>query len=235
MTATIVGLLLAMGLPSLFAFLKHGQKDGPVAPWPHLLKSWGGCLAVLALVLLWEQRTLASIGIVPGNYLAWLIGVSLGLTILSTSVISVIQASKGGKAGLPAESAEGLNRLIDTPAWFRWALVITAGITEEIMFRGYPIERLQELTGSLWIAALAPLTVFTLAHLGGWSWGHLVGVLFGGSLLTGLYLWQRDLIACMIAHVLIDALIIFLPALLKKLAARAARYERGQNQAAKPS
>lgn len=234
MTATIVGLLLAMGLPSLFAFLKRGSKHGPINRRDHLIKSWGSCLAVLALVLLWEQRTLASIGIVPGNYLAWLIGATLGLTILATSVISVIQASKAGKAALPEDSAEGLNRLIATPAWFRWAVVVTAGITEEIMFRGYPIERLHELTGNLWIAALIPLTVFTLAHLGGWSWGHLIGVLFGGSLLTGLYMWQRDLIACMIAHMLIDSLIIFLPALLKKLAARAARYEREQNQAAKP-
>ncbi|MYM80488.1 CPBP family intramembrane metalloprotease [Duganella sp. FT50W] len=234
MTVTLIGLILAMGLPSLFAFLKHGKQQGPIELWPHLIKSWGGCIAVMALVLLWERRTLASIGIVPGNYLAWLIGATLGLTILATSVISVIQASKGGKAALPEESAEGLNRLLGRPAWFRWAVVVTAGITEEIMFRGYPIERLHELTGNLWIAALIPLTVFTLAHLGGWSWGHLVGVLFGGSLLTGLYLWQRDLIACMIAHVLIDSLIIFLPALLKKLAARAARYAHAQNQAAKP-
>jgi membrane protease YdiL (CAAX protease family) len=234
-TATIVGLILAMGLPALFAFVKHGSKHGPIDQREHLLKSWGSCLAVLALVLWWEQRPLASIGMVPDNYLAWLIGATLGLTILATSVISVIQASKGGKAALPEESAAGLNRLVATPLWFRWAVVITAGITEEIMFRGYPIERLHELTGSLWIAALIPLTVFTLAHLGGWSWGHLVGVLFGGGLLTGLYLWQRDLLACMIAHVLIDSLIIFLPALLKKLAARAARYERGQSEVAEPS
>lgn len=235
MTATLIGLMLAMGLPSLFAFLKRGGKHGPIDLRDHLLKSWGACLAVLALVLLWERRTLASIGIAPGNYLAWLIGATLGLTILATSVISVFQASKAGKPALPEGSAEGLNRLVATPAWFRWAVVVTAGVTEEIMFRGYPIERLYELTGNLWIAALIPLTVFTLAHLGGWSWGHLVGVLFGGGLLTGLYLWQRDLLACMIAHVLIDSLIIFLPALLRKLAARAARYAREQSSAVEPS
>ncbi|MBV7539151.1 CPBP family intramembrane metalloprotease [Duganella sp. sic0402] len=234
MIAAIAGLLLAMGLTSLFAFLKRGR-PGPIEPRSHLLKAWGGCLAVLAVLLLWEQRTLASIGIVWGNYLAWLIGAALGMTILSTSVISVIQASKGGKAAVPADSEAGLMRLLATPAWFRWAVVITAGVTEEIMFRGYPIERLYELTGSLWIAALVPLTVFTLAHLGGWSWGHLIGVMFGGSLLTGLYLWQRDLVACMIAHVLIDALIIFLPALLRKLAARAVPYAHEQTEAAKPS
>lgn len=67
----------------------------------------------------------------------------------------------------------------------------------------------------MWLAALVPLAVFTLAHLSAWGWGHLVGVLFGGALLTGLYLWQRDLVACMIAHTIIDTMM--LPALLKRV------------------
>lgn len=218
--APIIGVLLALGLPTLFSFLYREGMGEAMNIRRHLLTMWGCCLTVLAWVLLWEQRPLASIGLVWNNYLAWLIGAALGVTVLASSVLSVIQASKGGKAALPADSEAGLTRLLAMPGWFRWAVVITAGVTEEILFRGYPIERLTELTGQLWLAALIPLIVFTLAHLSGWSLGHLVGVLFGGGLLTGLYLWQRDLIACMIAHTLIDALIIFLPALLKKLAAR---------------
>ena len=66
------------------------------------------------------------------------------------------------------------------------------------------------------LAALIPLAVFVLGHLGGWTLGHLAGVLFGGVLLTGLYLVTRDLVACMIAHALIDTSIIFLPALLRR-------------------
>ncbi|NYE62820.1 membrane protease YdiL (CAAX protease family) [Duganella sp. 1224] len=220
MSASVAGVLLSLGLPTLFAFLYREGKRQPMNLRRHLLTMWGCCLAVVAWVLLWERRPLASIGIVADNHVAWLIGVALGATVLASSVLSVIQASKGGKAALPADSEAGLTRLMATPAWFRWAVVLTAGVSEEILFRGYPIERLAELSGSLWLAALVPLAVFTLAHLSGWSPGHLVGVLFGGGLLTGLYLWQRDLVACMIAHMLIDSLIIFLPALLKKLAAR---------------
>ena len=99
-------------------------------------------------------------------------------------------------------------------------------ITEEILFRGYPIERLQELTGNVWVAAAMPLLVFVLAHLGGWSAGHLVGVLFGGVLLAGLYLVTRDLVACMITHALIDSTIIFLPALLRRYGNRTAGGDR---------
>lgn len=220
MIEALIGVALSLGLPSLFALLKRDQRHAPIQQSRHLLTIWGCCLAVLVWVLLCEQRPLASIGLVWGNYLAWLIGSALGLTILASSVISVMQASKAGQTALPEGSEQGLTRLLATPRWFRWAVVLTAGITEEILFRGYPIERLLELSGSLWLAGLIPLIVFTLAHLGGWSWSHLAGVLFAGGLLTGLYLWQRDLVACMIAHVLIDSLLIFLPLLLKKLAAR---------------
>jgi membrane protease YdiL (CAAX protease family) len=220
--ASIVGLLLALGVTTLFAFLKQGGKSAPIDQSRHLAVTWSTCLALLALMLFWERLPLSSIGIVWGNYWAWFIGVVIGGAILSTSVISIWMAGKSGKPAIPEDSEQGLMRVMATPLWFRWAVVLTAGITEEIMFRGYPIERLLEITGNLWLSAAIPLAVFVFAHLSAWSLGHLVGVFFGGAVLTGLYLWQRDLVACMIAHALIDSLIIFLPAMLKKLAAHSA-------------
>ncbi len=67
----------------------------------HLLTMWGCCLAVLAWVTLWEQRPLASIGIVGDNYLAWRIGAALGVTVLASSVLSVIQASRVARRPCP--------------------------------------------------------------------------------------------------------------------------------------
>lgn len=215
--ATIIGLLLAMGGTTLFAFLKNrGCRQVAMQPTVHLTATWGCCLALLCLVLLWEGRPLSSIGISGGNYLAWAIGAIMGVTLLVTSICSLLL----GKGKIPEGSLEGVQRLGSLPWGFRVAIVLTAGITEEIAFRGYPIERLNEITGNLWLAAALPLAIFTLAHLSGWSLGHLVGVFFGGALLTILYLWQRDLIACMIAHALIDSLIIGMPFLLKKLNSR---------------
>lgn len=210
--ASMAGILLALGGTTALAFLKH-DKTGPIHPARHLVTTWGGCLALLALVLFWEQRPLSSIGIVWGNYAAWLIGALVGGAVLAMSALPMYFT----KAKIPTDSLGGVNRLLATPPWFRVAVVITAGITEEITFRGYPIERLYEFSGSLWLAALIPLAVFTLAHLSMWGWGHLVGVLFGGALLTGLYLWQRDLVACMIAHTVIDMMVLILPVLLKRI------------------
>jgi membrane protease YdiL (CAAX protease family) len=209
MTATIAGLLLALGAPSLLAYFRRSEKNSRGKQLRRLTMAWACCLVLLALVLCWEQRPLASIGIATGNHVAWLGGAALGLIMLVLSIVGVIQARRMGKE----DNSEGLTQLVEMPLWFRCAVPLTAGITEEIMFRGYPISRLYELTGNLWLAALIPLAVFTLAHLGSWSWNHLVGVALAGTLLTGLYLWQRDLIACMIAHALIDSVLIFLPAL----------------------
>lgn len=218
--ATIVGLLIALGVSLAYALAKSRNKQRPINVSMQLSWMWGLALAVLAIVVFWEQRSLASIGIVWGNFGAWAAGAMIGLTMISFTILSLHLNLQRGGSGVPESSAQGIKRLTDLPLWARYALVITAGVTEEILFRGYPIERLQEITGSVWLAVLIPLVIFVLAHLGDWSLGHLVGVLFGGVLLTGLYLVTRDLIACMITHALIDTTIIFLPALLKKYGQR---------------
>ncbi len=72
-------------------------------------------------------------------------------------------------------------------------MVLTAGITEEILFRGYPIERLYELTGNMYIAAFLPWLAFTLLHV------YFRGV--GGAIQIG----ARSIPACMTMHILNDA------------------------------
>ena len=222
----MAGLLVALGGTSVFALIKSRNKHAPIKAAFHLSSMWGLALAVVAIVLFWERRTLASIGIEGSHYAAWAAGALIGLTMVTFTVLSLHLALQRGRNAMPEGSAQGLKRLTDMPLWFRYAAVITAAITEEILFRGYPIERLHEITGNVWLAAAMPLLVFVVAHLGGWSAGHLVGVLFGGVLLTGLYLVTRDLVACMITHALIDSTIIFLPALLRRYGNRTAGGDR---------
>ncbi|MET0321695.1 MAG: CPBP family intramembrane glutamic endopeptidase [Duganella sp.] len=215
--ATIAGLLVALAGPLAFALLKSRYRDdGPIDVGRQLGAMWGLCAALLAIVLFWEHRPLASLGIAWGHYGAWAAGAMIGMTMIIVTILSIHLSLQRGQAAIPERSAAGVRRLTDLPLWARYAIVVTAGITEEILLRGYPVERLQQMTGSVWLAALIPLVVFVLAHLGGWTLGHLAGVLFGGVLLTGLYLVTRDLVACMITHVLIDTTIIFLPALLRR-------------------
>jgi uncharacterized protein len=86
------------------------------------------------------------------------------------------------------------------------SLAITAAVFEEIFYRGFTIERVAELTHLRWLAAGVSLAAFTYAHLGYWGWSHLIVAGFGGLVLTGLYLWRRDLVSNMVAHFLTDAI-----------------------------
>ena len=166
--------LVALGGTSVFALIKSRNKHAPIKAAFHLSSMWGLALAVVAIVLFWERRSLASIGIEGGHYGAWAAGAMIGLTMVTFTVLSLHLALQRGRRAMPGGSARGLKRLTDMPLWFRYAAVITAAVTEEILFRGYPIERLQELTGKVWLAAAMPLLVFVVAHLGCWSAGHLV-------------------------------------------------------------
>lgn len=92
------------------------------------------------------------------------------------------------------------------PAW------ITASFTEELLFRSYPIERLTMLTGNRWIASGISVVAFTLLHLIGWDWIHVLTLVFPGAImLTGLYLWRKSLWFVVIVHSVINLPLLFLP------------------------
>jgi membrane protease YdiL (CAAX protease family) len=104
-----------------------------------------------------------------------------------------------------------MGRLLNTPFWYRFFLVTTAAVVEETLFRGYPIERIGEWSGSRILAGVITWIAFTYAHLRGWGWAHLIVAGFAGLLLTILFLWRRNLWANMLAHWLTDGAGFLLP------------------------
>ncbi len=99
-----------------------------------------------------------------------------------------------------------LRSLAAVPISLRIILVLTAGICEEFMYRGFGIEEIAHFTGNRWIAGGLSLVFFTFGHLGryGWSAALLIPAIAGGFL-TLLYLWRRNLPICMLMHAIIDA------------------------------
>jgi uncharacterized protein len=82
-------------------------------------------------------------------------------------------------------------------------VVLRAGIAEEVFFRGYIFERLQVFLKNKWIAVALSLVPFALFHYKQGVSGIFISFILG-SILTGMYLWKRDLKANMIAHFLVD-------------------------------
>ena len=94
----------------------------------------------------------------------------------------------------------GLSQLRGLPLAYLVFAGITAGIVEEFFYRGYAVERLSLAVGNLWLGGFLSLLAFGLVHIPFWGLGPAVFTLFPGAVLTLLYLWQRDLVANMVAH-----------------------------------
>jgi membrane protease YdiL (CAAX protease family) len=81
--------------------------------------------------------------------------------------------------------------------------VLRAGVTEEVFYRGYAMERLESLTGSRQAALWLTIIPFSLFHFRQGPAGILIA--FAAALvLSVIYLRRRDLKANMLAHFIVD-------------------------------
>jgi membrane protease YdiL (CAAX protease family) len=89
------------------------------------------------------------------------------------------------------------------PPWLFILIIFRASIVEELFYRGYAIERLRALGAGRFASAAIPLFVFAGGHYSG-AWPDVLQPLVLGCILTGFYLWRRDLAANILAHTLVD-------------------------------
>lgn len=199
------GLLLAMG----FAWLPLSRWIDEFADTAHLLAYeivwWSAVAAVLLYVSKVERRPLASIGLRRPTFRDTSLGLAAGVVV--TVALGLLYL-----AVLPAlhlqdhvAGTDNARLLAATPLWWRLISTVRAGVAEEIMFRGYAMERIEALSGSRTAAVLVSCAVFTLAHVGVWGWSHVIVVATGGLAFSALYLWRRNLWVNMVAHMVVDA------------------------------
>jgi uncharacterized protein len=199
--ATSLALLAALAGPPLFVIIP----DKFFGPFPGLavLLALQVLYIALAVFVLWvvlreERLPLESIGLrgpswvtLVSGVLLWL-AVSYLLPIVTTPLVSAL-----GTEGFD----DGLRRLAVLPAWFRVVVGVSGGCVEEVLYRGYAIERLATIVGRGWISAGISAVAFGLAHVPAWGVGFSLGAdLPFGILMTLFYMWRRDLLANILAH-----------------------------------
>jgi len=189
---TAIGLFLALFL--LPAIAASGLVEREIVG---IAIKWIVALSVIVLVLLLEGESLVSIGIVKPRLsdLGW-----AGVVVVSVVGMFVATGPIINALGLPTELSASMPSLA-----VGIASAITAGITEEILYRGYPIERLID-------AELGPLAaggitwlLFTVAHFGaGIPLGNFIQVGLAGLIITTIYIHVRSLVPVMLGHVAVD-------------------------------
>jgi membrane protease YdiL (CAAX protease family) len=203
---TIVGLAFCLAATLLPIGTWSEQLFGPLLG--HEALWWALVIALYIYILVLERRPLSSIGLRrlrrPDISLAIVTGflMVVGVVLIYNVVFPVLHLTM---------NVREMGSLLNTPFWYRFLLVTRAAVAEETLFRGYPIERITEWSGSRMLAGTVTWAAFTYAHLGTWGGAQLIVAGFGGLLLTVLYLWRRNLWANMLAHWVADGAGFLLP------------------------
>jgi membrane protease YdiL (CAAX protease family) len=160
-----------------------------------------------AAVLLWlafaERLPLSSIGFRWPNWKTFLFAVAGAAAVLFVMAVHIGVIVRVFHLDTTAVLAQQ-RMILSRPYWFRVLLVLRAAVVEEILFRGYMIEKVRQLTGSAALAISVSVLAFTGAHYAGWGLVQLIPVFGAGVILALLYVGRRDLPSNMLAHFLTD-------------------------------
>ena len=83
---------------------------------------------------------------------------------------------------------------------------LSAGIMEELLFRGYLMPRLQLLLKNSWLTIIISSLLFGLAHYSYGSWSQMINPLFIGLIFAWHYQKYRNIKVLILCHFLIDFL-----------------------------
>ncbi|MDQ1217713.1 CPBP family intramembrane glutamic endopeptidase [Microbacterium arborescens] len=159
-------------------------------------------LLATALVLAWvfgvERSRLTSLRIVrpTGKDLEWAL-ILFGGAMTWSWLAQLIRPQAAPDSGSATIAALPVLTVV--------AMILSAAICEEILFRGYPLERLTQLTGRRWVAVATTLPFFVVPHLFTFGIEWLLSHASGTVAIYALYLWRRNLVACMVLHAAVNA------------------------------
>jgi membrane protease YdiL (CAAX protease family) len=206
--ASLTGLAFALVLPAILSAGGPGELPADVSATRSIVLNeaviWGLTLIVLGIVLIWERRPLGSIGLGWPTWPAIRAGLAFTALLLALAMVSaaIVQLS-----GLPTQDESQAQIIMSMPIWLQPLVAFSAGFTEEVLFRGYAIERMTELTGSRWLGAIIPIFMFGAVHAPFWGIGHAVVAGMTGLWLTLIYLWRRNLWTNIAAHAFLDGMV----------------------------
>ncbi|MFF5212682.1 CPBP family intramembrane glutamic endopeptidase [Streptosporangium sp. NPDC000396] len=185
-------------------------RDQDPTAYRRMFMLWSGelwVLAAAALLIVAVEPSLdaASIGLVIKEPLSNTLGTIVGFLVAATAGVLVFRwlAAKG--KSVPGQQA--VHHLLPRTAAERWyaaGLSVTAGVTEEIIYRGLLIAVGTGALGlSKELAAFGALAVFVVGHLYQ-GWRGMLAVALIGFGLTSLYLRSGSLLLPILLHALID-------------------------------
>jgi uncharacterized protein len=200
-------LIACIGLVLAFGFVLRKLIVPVSAPSPlyeaavSILVQWVTSAIVAVIAFKWLRLNPSELGLRVPRPLDWPIALAtLVLGMIAAGVVSSVFPA-------PEYAKSTVQAIISLPLPARIVLVITAGVCEEFLFRGFGIAALTRLIGNRWLSGLLSLAAFTVAHAGVFGWtSSLLTPCVLGLFLTLLFLLRKNLIIGMVVHALVDAI-----------------------------
>ncbi|MDP3494907.1 MAG: type II CAAX endopeptidase family protein [Hyphomonadaceae bacterium] len=188
----------------------EGQAKALAAQYREALIFLWGATAVVLAIWMGASRPLAGLGLdAPFSLTFW---GAMGFAVLASaayaSQIVMLRRSAKARAQLVKQLAgqAGVKAMLPTTrremGWFR-VVALSAGVGEEIVFRGFLIWAFAHWM-PIWAAAGCALVVFTLSHLYQENVRALAGVAVAGAVMTALVMVSGSLFPAMLLHTVID-------------------------------
>ncbi|MEZ3145456.1 CPBP family intramembrane glutamic endopeptidase [Halobaculum sp. MBLA0143] len=207
--SVLLGLVVALGgdwaVGKLSGWVTPSDRSGDDDTVTLNLTKWLGLVPMLAWVFAVEG---AGLGSLTGTRLPplALVAVVAGGVVVTFTASAVIQRVTSA-FGIDGVAAGGtIQELSDRSTAGILLTAVTAGVTEELLFRGFLVERLVSLTGSHLLAGAVSVVVFGAVHYRGWGLEETVEITMQGAVLVGIYLLVPSVVALIAIHALHDGL-----------------------------
>lgn len=204
MIPAAVGVALVLAGTAALALYDHdGSYD-----WRRIRRSqlllWGFAGVVCAYVLVVEGQTLASLDPADGGLPAVLTVAWAWILVAGTAVVTALLFKFAGREAYDPV----FESLVDLPLHRTLFVAVGAGVTEEVVFRGYLLTRVLELSGSEAIAVVVSGVAFAVAHAATRSRTRLLQLVPMGLAFGVAFQYTGSLLAVVTVHASYDALVL---------------------------
>lgn len=197
----------ALTIKSVFAAVRKDGEPARLQTYRHTVAST--LVLALAVISAWfvYKRPWPELGFRWPEPMAFSVGLAVALFVVWIFVQPLkAMAAKKELAAELSPKYEGVGLLLPfskrEEIWFR-GVSINAGISEEIIYRGYLIWYLSQIVPELAAATLA-VVMFALAHLYQ-GWKQVPGILLVSAVAVALYVATDSLLVPVIFHITLDA------------------------------
>ena len=190
----------------VYAQLRRGGERVPI--YREIIGSWSGFGLLLLVLWISFDRPWPELGFRLPDWQPMLFGLLISAGVIALIVLPIRAMALSPERGNQLDELMGDVGLLmpRTGLERRWFLGVSfnAGVTEEVIFRGYLIWYLGHMFGLLTAAAIAALW-FALAHAYQ-GLKQIPGILTVSVVAVFLYIYTESLLVPMVFHFVLDAL-----------------------------